>query len=217
MSDRDGGAELFVMNADGSDQTRLTTTDVGEAYGRPAWSPDGHRLAFLVYEESCGPPTTLLGGAVCTNQMYVVGAGGSGQQRFGGANDYDPAWSHTGLLAFGSEEGLVVERAGKRRLLLHAGGPPASPSWSPDSRWIVYDNGGELEITRPDGTGWRVLTPYHFPRENTEPAWSPDGRTIAFSRVEPRTEPIYTPRPASIYTVRPDGTGLRKLKLNWRG
>ncbi|MCZ6867399.1 MAG: trypsin-like peptidase domain-containing protein, partial [Chloroflexi bacterium] len=37
-SDRDGNLEIYVMNADGSDQTRLTTTtDAFDA--RPEWSP----------------------------------------------------------------------------------------------------------------------------------------------------------------------------------
>jgi TolB protein len=35
-SDRDGNFEIYVMNADGSDQTRLTTNEWGDWY--PAWS-----------------------------------------------------------------------------------------------------------------------------------------------------------------------------------
>jgi TolB protein len=37
MSSRDGNLEVYVMNADGSGQTRLT--DNPAADGSPAWSP----------------------------------------------------------------------------------------------------------------------------------------------------------------------------------
>ena len=47
VSNRDGNAELYVMNEDGTNQTRLTSTaDFDE--GAPAWSPDGTRLTFTV-------------------------------------------------------------------------------------------------------------------------------------------------------------------------
>ena len=46
ISDRDGNDEIYVMNADGSDVTRLTTTGGHIAiYSR--WSPDGQRIAFV--------------------------------------------------------------------------------------------------------------------------------------------------------------------------
>ena len=43
-SDRDGDREIYVMNADGSDPRRLTTSAGDDAF--PAWSPDGNRITF---------------------------------------------------------------------------------------------------------------------------------------------------------------------------
>jgi Tol biopolymer transport system component len=43
-SERDGNAEIYVMNADGTGATRLTRTKADEGY--PAWSPDGRTISF---------------------------------------------------------------------------------------------------------------------------------------------------------------------------
>ena len=44
VSTRDGGQEIYIMDADGSNQTRLTG---GESrYDDPTWSPDATRIAF---------------------------------------------------------------------------------------------------------------------------------------------------------------------------
>ena len=43
-SDRNGDAEIYVMDADGSNQTRLT--NIPNYDSRPSWSPDGSRIAF---------------------------------------------------------------------------------------------------------------------------------------------------------------------------
>jgi tricorn protease-like protein len=43
-SNRDGNEEIYVMNADGTGQTRLTNDAASDFL--PAWSPDGSKIAF---------------------------------------------------------------------------------------------------------------------------------------------------------------------------
>ncbi len=43
-SDRDGNFEIYVMNADGRNPTRLTSDPATDNF--PAWSPDGTKIAF---------------------------------------------------------------------------------------------------------------------------------------------------------------------------
>ncbi len=43
-SNRDGNAEIYVMDADGGGQTRLTDNPAPD--GEPAWSPDGTKIAL---------------------------------------------------------------------------------------------------------------------------------------------------------------------------
>jgi dipeptidyl aminopeptidase/acylaminoacyl peptidase len=65
------------------------------------------------------------------------------------------------------------------------------------------DQNAELFVMRADGTGVHRLTRYR--QEDVEPTWSPDGSRIAFSRRVGRTGLI------AIHTIRPDGTGLRRV------
>ena len=54
MSARNGPTEIFVMNADGSDQRRLVSMASGSAID-PRWSPAGTHIAFIhVPEETAG-------------------------------------------------------------------------------------------------------------------------------------------------------------------
>lgn len=44
LTDRDGNYEIYVMNADGSNPTRLTNSPGVDLF--PNWSPDGKKIAF---------------------------------------------------------------------------------------------------------------------------------------------------------------------------
>ena len=62
---------------------------------------------------------------------------------------------------------------------------------------LVSSRDGDLSV------GGRLIT--RSPASDTEPDWSPDGRRIAFVRQEPGK------RSSSLYVVRRDGGGLRRL------
>jgi Tol biopolymer transport system component len=84
----------------------------------------------------------------------------------------------------------------------------ADPAWSPDGKKIVFDlvNSGrsDLYVMDADGSHRRRLTA--TPQVEGGPAWSPNGKKIAFARIP---SPYNTA--ARIYTVNPDGSGLREL------
>ena len=72
--------EVYVMNADGSGVTRLTTT--GGVF-EPAWSPDGTKIVFENERDG---------------EIYVMNADGSGARNLTNspATDGRPAWRPRG-------------------------------------------------------------------------------------------------------------------------
>jgi Tol biopolymer transport system component len=73
--------EIYVMNADGSDQRNLTRNPAFDSY--PAWSPDGRKIAFVSYRDRDHHPAAI----------YVVKADGSGLRRLASNLAKDPFWS----------------------------------------------------------------------------------------------------------------------------
>jgi Tol biopolymer transport system component len=83
-SDRTGVEQVWVMNADGSNQTQLSHSGIREDQ-LPDWSPDGKKIAFAQ-------------GAVGSGRIWVMNADGSNPVQLTSApgNDFGTAWSPDG-------------------------------------------------------------------------------------------------------------------------
>ena len=177
MSDRDGTWNIYVMNADGSGQTRLTTS--AGRNSQPAWSPDGSSIAFR--SDRDGNP-----------EIYVMNADGSSAARLttSAGSDIDPAWSPDGSrIAFasdrdGNREIYVMDADGSSPVRLTTS-PRVDyrPTWSPDGSRIAFssnrDGDWDTYVMNADGSSQVRLT--NSPGADSHAAWSPDGSRIAFS------------------------------------
>ena len=202
-SRRHGSMDLFVMNADGSDQLRLTHTPGDEA--EPAWSPDGSKIAFMALEEDDD-----------NWDIFVMDADGSNllQLTTHGRNDMSPVWSPDGqTIAFGSyrEKAWQVYLIGadgmNLRALTDKEVQSSYPSWSPDGSRIAYHATPNPRMTRDihvmDLQGGPPQRLTRHTAAEWLPEWSPDGETIAF----------WSQRDGSweIYLMNADGSEERKL------
>jgi len=120
--------EIYVMNADGTGQTRLTNSRAQDV--EPVWSPDGSRIAFT-------SQLTVVGGY---SDIYVMNADGTGQAKLtnGAGWDDSPSWSPDGSqIAFVSRRDgnadIYVMKADGTGLanLTNSAGDDVSPVWQP--------------------------------------------------------------------------------------
>jgi TolB protein len=133
--------DLWIINADGSDLTRLTQD---EFYDRkPHWSPVANEILFM--SERATPfqsqifrvtlPDAESGTAAEFRQMTVSG------------NNYDPRWSQDGQSfvyvtdRFGKSDLIVSDREGFGTSLISTElgeGENRSPALSPDNQWVAF-------------------------------------------------------------------------------
>ncbi|HET7693572.1 MAG TPA: hypothetical protein VFM44_10840 [Gemmatimonadota bacterium] len=170
---RGTSSEIYVINADGTDEVQLT---FGGAWNTaPAWSPDGASIAFC---RTVGDPMED------TPDIYRMNASdGAGIAKVA-SSGCDPAWSPDGariaftdFSPFGPSPDLAVVRVdGSELTRLHSGHLTVqegarSPSWSPDGSQIAYaggPRGNRIWIVDFDGGVFGETFPYRY---GSAPSW----------------------------------------------
>lgn len=185
VSERLGEPQVFLMNADGTNQRPLTSQAGGAC--QPAWSPDGTQLLFI-------SPCARKAATYRESALYRINADGSEVtlllQLEGGV--FDVTWSPSGLafvsfvstrpqIFYADANGQNVQR------LSVTSASDRQPTWSPDGERLVFLNVSRvpdqsiLYWMNGDGS-YEGSSPLQVTRDldATQPAWSPDGRLIAF-------------------------------------
>ena len=177
-SDRDGNDEIYVMNPDGTGQTRLTYNPGFD--GNPSWSPDGTKIAFT-------------SGDGWEADIYVMNSDGSDQIRL-----TDPGW----VEEMGHEGSYRPEWSPDGSTIAFTMGP------GEDSRWkavaLITSDGSNQTLLTDYYNDWcndRYCS-------NWGPFWAPDGRLLFYgtSRDRPNCQLIncdegYVDPGRSVYEV----------------
>ena len=229
-SNRGGSKQIWVMNADGSNQTQLTSAF--HAAQLPAWSRDGTKIAFVGTWDCPGCAYT---GRPYTDQLYVMNADGSNQRlvttewfanRRLVSNENAPTWSADGqLIAFQGHSNfnqplykppyvIRADGSGLNRLPdgLH------NMDWSPDGTRFVYDfNGRGIRITNApassfggdDVAGTPTSTQLTGSPGDRDASWSLDGHKIVFNR-----SPLGDGSAPNVFVMNADGSAMTDLTGN---
>lgn len=123
LSERDGNAELYVMNEDGTNQRNVTQSEADESH--ISWSPDGKRLLFVSERDG-------------NAEIYAVDVSGANLTRLttNDVVDDQPVWSPNGRqIAFvsyldGDAEIFVMDADGANQTrITNNDAEDTSPSW----------------------------------------------------------------------------------------
>jgi Tol biopolymer transport system component len=220
--------DIWVMNADGSAQTQVTS----EARDSdPSWSPDGtkilfRRSGFCENEVSAAEES----GGFSQSDIYSANVDGSDQQNLTPdeelcVSNREPVWSPDGTqIAFSSnrDEGwhiFVANADGSGPQNISGDNPDDhDPDWSPNSARLTFTRDGHIWVMDRNGGNQAFVT--QGEAEEKQSVWSPDATMLSFAVRAPTGETEY-----EIAVANADGSGqhsltapspLREANPNWQ-
>ena len=184
-------AEIFVMNADGSESQRLTGT--GSCNLSASWSPSGEQIAFV----RCEGTASLRPNYECTGptRLFVMNADGSDvtELNLPDVNFRDPDWSPDGkviVAGCGSDDICLIDleilgmcasasACPALRRIFARRAAASEPTWSPNGLRIAFvidprteeDADAEIYVMRRHGSRVRQVT--DNARNDRSPDWGP--------------------------------------------
>jgi Tol biopolymer transport system component len=175
----------------------------------PSFSPDGAKLLYSQYGNN--------GTSTSDTSVEIMNADGSGEHALfhkQGYSAFDAVWSPAGdmiALCVGryfrqpglpaSQVALIKPDGTGFKVIADDGANNGFPSWAPDGKRIVYKRGKQLVVlTLADGKATPITGEEHW---YNFPQWSPKGDAIMFTSDRDGD--------FELYTVRPDGTGMKRL------
>jgi TolB protein len=215
MRRNDGTKEVYIVDSDGENLTRLTSH--GNVANSPVWAPDNRRIAYMTYDND---GQRIYERNLETGETKRIEALRDG-------NYMTPTYYPDGenmvfSVHTGSRSGLFTYDAARECCLTNLTESPAddfSPTISPDGRWMAF-NSTRLGSAIPQvyvmearaGARPELLSPYQYGQSSffSAPDWSPDGENIAFSGRYQRSGRYHI-------LVAKMGEGRRLLQLTFEG
>jgi len=175
VSDRDGNLEIYVMNSDGSMQTRLTTHEADDEW--PSMSPDGKQIVFISNRDEPNRFSCMLT-RDCNSEVYIINTDGTGLTRLTDSPNAEmfPMWSPDGThIAFERNNDIYkMNLDGSNQInLTNDDMPNLYPIWMPDGQHIVIlsarDGSLQFYTMNADGSDLQMmdsgLPPSTFPKK----------------------------------------------------
>jgi Tol biopolymer transport system component len=183
-------AQIWVMKIDGSHQVDISNDGALASESGPSWTEDGSKILFVRQPPGSFPGDQGGGPATAGGSIWIRSANGKGtpRQLTAGPHDANPAMSPDGdLIAFSRPMGAPGQPMVRHLIVMKADGsdtpndlgPGSKPDWSPDSKRLVYGQGGAgpiMVVKVSDPSQKKTLTGLF----NEAPVWSPDGTKIAY-------------------------------------